>query len=253
MDAADLPSPRVASDRPVRRAGAPTVATRGLRTVSWRGHDDVALVVHRPGAPIPSLAEVRELVAAAGDAGIARLITGALSPAEQAPFARAGFTVHDRLHLLSHDLGELPPAPRTAERLRRARRADHDAALAVDARAFPPFWRLDRAGLTDAIDATSSTRFRVVGGGPVVGYAVTGRSGDRGYLQRLAVDPARQREGLGAALVVDGLRWLRRRHVRTAVVNTQLDNHGAFALYRRLGFVPQPGGLDVLTRPVGEP
>lgn len=253
MDAADLPTPRVAAARRSGRAAPPTVATRGLRTVSWRGHDDIALVVYRPGSSPPSLAEVRELLAAAGDVGITRLVTGALSPAEQAPFARAGFTVHDRLHLLSHDLVDLPRPPRTTERVRRARRGEHDAALAVDARAFAPFWRLDRAGLSDAIEATTSTRFRVVGEGPVVGYAVTGRSGARGYVQRLAVDPSRQREGLGAALVIDGLRWLRRRHATSAVVNTQLDNQVAFDLYRRLGFVPQPGGLDVLTRVVGEP
>jgi ribosomal protein S18 acetylase RimI-like enzyme len=83
-----------------------------------------------------------------------------------------------------------------------------------------------------------------------VGYVVTGRSGDRGYVQRLAVDPTVRRAGLGAALVVDGLRWLRRRHTLSAVVNTQVANDGALALYRRLGFILQPDGLIVLTLPL---
>lgn len=218
-----------------------------LRTSAWRGRDDVVLVTLRPGGPPPTSAEVRALAQRAAGAGVRRLVTGALTDPEGEPFARAGFTVHDRLHLLRHDLATLPVTPEPMVRLRRARRADVEAALAVDARAFEPFWRLDRAGLDDALAATASARFRVAVDDRVVGYAVTGRSGSRGYLQRLAVDPERWREGLGAALVLDGLRWLRRRHVHTAVVNTQVGNDGAFALYRRTGFVPEPSGLTVLT------
>ena len=56
-------------------------------------------------------------------------------------------------------------------------------------------------GLDDAVGATPSARLRVGvdpdGYAPVAGYAVTGRAGSRGYLQRLAVDPRCQRRGLG--------------------------------------------------------
>ena len=217
-----------------------------LRTVAWRGRDDVSLVTVRPGSPPPTAGEIAALVDRATQAGIRRLVTGALTDVEQAPFAHGGFTVHDRLHLLRHDLIDLPSVD-SPVRLRRARRLDVETALAVDARAFEPFWRLDRGGLDDALAATTAARFRVADDGGVVGYAVTGRSAARGYLQRLAVDPERWRRGVGAALVVDGLRWLRRRHVRVAVVNTQIGNDGAYALYRRMGFVPEPRGLTVLT------
>ncbi len=84
-----------------------------------------------------------------------------------------------------------------------------------------------------------------------VGYLVTGRAGARGYLQRLAVDPAQQRLGIGTALVVDGLRWLRRHGVQRAVVNTQESNTGALAMYEHLGFRRQAVGLSVLARPTG--
>lgn len=216
--------------------------------MAWRGRDDVTLVTVRPGAPAPSVAEITALAEDAARAGVRRLVTGALTDLEQEPFLHAGFGVHDRLHLLRHDLVDVP-ATSSPVRLRRARRIDVDAALAVDARAFEPFWRLDRGGLDDALAATASARFRVAvqGDDGVVGYAVTGRSGSRGYLQRLAVDPELWRRGVGAALVADGLRWLRRRHVRVAVVNTQVGNDGAYALYRRMGFVPEPRGLTVLT------
>jgi ribosomal protein S18 acetylase RimI-like enzyme len=217
-----------------------------LRTVPWRGRDDVDLVTVRPGAAAPSLAEIGALTEQAARRGVRRLVTGALTDVEAEPFALAGFTVHDRLHLLRHDMVDLPSVD-SPVRLRRARRIDVEAALAVDARAFEPFWRLDRGGLDDALAATAAARFRVADDDGVVGYAVTGRSGSRGYLQRLAVDPERGRRGVGAALVADGLRWLRRRHVRVAVVNTQIGNDGAYALYRRMGFVPEPRGLTVLT------
>ena len=83
--------------------------------------------------------------------------------------------------------------------------------------------------------------------GGLIGYAITGRSGRRGYIQRLAVHPDCRGVGLGTALVTDGLRWLRRWRVRQAIVNTQFDNGRALALYERLGFARQPLGLSVLS------
>lgn len=252
MDHADAPlsrgAPAIRLGPAAGRSGAAAgrIGSRALRTASWRGRDDVALVVPVPGVASPTSTEVADVACAARHAGVRRLVTGALSASEQEPFWRAGFEVHDRLHLLRHDLVELPTTPASPP-LRRARRSDHDPALVVDARAFDPFWRLDRAGLDDAIRATSTARFRVVTDPDVLGYAVTGRAGDRGYVQRLAIDPSRRGQGWGAALVLDGLHWLRRRHVRLAVVNTQVANVDALRLYRRLGFVPQPAGLAVLT------
>ena len=82
--------------------------------------------------------------------------------------------------------------------------------------------------------------------GRIVGYAVTGRAGSRGYLQRLAVDPDAQGQGIGTTLVQDSFDWLRRRGARETLVNTQESNHKALALYERLGYRCQPQGLLVL-------
>lgn len=178
--------------------------------------------------------------------GASRVITGALHAHELAPYLEVGFEPHERLHLLEHPLTDLPRVPPVAARIRRGRRTDQDPALRVDARCFDAFWRLDQPGLDDAIRATTVARFRVAVDHEVVGYAVTGRSGTRGYLQRLAVDPDRQGQGLGRALVLDGLHWLVRRRAEVAVVNTQVGNDAALELYRRLGFVLLPSGLTVL-------
>jgi ribosomal protein S18 acetylase RimI-like enzyme len=87
----------------------------------------------------------------------------------------------------------------------------------------------------------------------VVGYSVCGRAGHRGYVQRLAVTPRCQGRGVGAALLGDGLRWLRRWGARDALVNTQEDNRRSLRLYQRTGFVLQPDGLSVLELVLGSP
>jgi ribosomal protein S18 acetylase RimI-like enzyme len=185
------------------------------------------------------------------------VVTGALAPFEQVAFRAAGFEASEHLHLLSHDLRTLPSASpidrgdvdpaSAAVTLRRATRADRADVLAVDGLAFDAFWRLDDAGLDEAIGATPHSRFRVaVIDDRVRGYAITGRAGRRGYLQRLAVHPEAQRRGIGTLLVVDGLRWLRRWRADRAMVNTQLGNENALALYERIGFRRESSGLAVL-------
>ncbi|HET7487915.1 MAG TPA: GNAT family N-acetyltransferase [Acidimicrobiales bacterium] len=218
-----------------------------LRTGPWRGEKEIAYLSPIPDAPLPSAVFVRRCLDQLAERGFQQVITSALSPAEQAGFLGAGFEVHERLHLLEHDLREVPRADTSA--LRRATREDHPAVLEVDGRAFPPFWRIDENSLNEAIGATPATRFRVAlgDGGAVVGYAVTGRAARRGFLQRLAVDPGVQRHGLGRAMCVDALRWLRRWRVDRAVVNTQMGNEAALALYESLGFRREASGLSVLS------
>ncbi|MGE3618881.1 MAG: GNAT family N-acetyltransferase [Acidimicrobiia bacterium] len=221
-----------------------------LRISDWHGDPTVAQVVPLAGRPL-SLSTVQRCCDRLAGGGYREVLTAALAPAEQAPFLECGFAVHERLHLLARSLADPVPEGPPAE-LRRARRADRPRVLEVDQAAFSPFWHLDEAGLDDAVAATPATRFRVAEiDGTVQGFAVTGRAAGRGYLQRLAVDPATQRRGLGAALVLDGLRWLRRRGADEVLVNTQVGNDGAVQLYQRLGFVLRPGGLAVLRRTLG--
>ena len=221
-----------------------------VRAGTWRGREGVAYLAPVPGAPAPSPGFVQRCVASLAERGFVEVITGALAPSEQRGFLSAGFHVREHLVLLAHDLLDLPPLPAVdAIRPRRGWRRDRPAVLAADGAAFREFWRLDEAGLDEAIAATPSARFRVAADGDgIVGYAVTGRAGRQGYVQRLAVDPSRQRRGVGRMLVIDGLHWLDRRGAARAVVNTQPDNEPALELYRTLGFREQVAGLDVLGR-----
>jgi ribosomal protein S18 acetylase RimI-like enzyme len=219
------------------------------RVAPWRGERDVAYLAPAPDAPLPSPDFVRHCVDTLGRRGFRQVLTSALSATEQAGFLAVGFEVCERLHVLEHDLLAIPDAPELA--LRRATRKDRPDILSLDGRAFPPFWQMDERGLEDALAATPATRFRVAeadAGETIAGYAICGRAGRHGYVQRLAVDPARHGAGIGRALVVDGLRWMRRWGVDRAVVNTQLDNERALTLYQTLGFRLQPAGLSVLQR-----
>lgn len=215
------------------------------RVGPWRGDPSVAQLTPIPGSPAPSAAFVQRCLTSIAQQGYQRVVTGALTPAEQAGFLRAGFSIAEHLHLLAHNLRSLPVAP--AAELRRAARTTRAAVLEVDNAAFSTFWRLDETSLEDALRATPHTRFRVgLAGTSVVSYAIVGRSARRGYLQRLAVRPDHESRGLGRALVIDGLRWLRRWRVEEAFVNTQHENQRALELYEQLGFRRQASGLTVL-------
>jgi ribosomal protein S18 acetylase RimI-like enzyme len=220
-----------------------------LRVGSWRGDEKIAYIAPLADGAPAAVEAVRRCCEVLGERGYHEVITAALGPAESRGFIEAGFEVRERLHLLAHDLLDVPaPPPAT---LRRGRRVDRTVALDVDARSFDTFWRLDGGGFEEALGATPSSRFRVADAEQrVVAYAVSGRAGTRGFLQRLAVDPDHQGHGLGRALAIDGLRWMKRRGADRALVNTQERNDAALSLYQRLGFRLQPGGLAVLQHPL---
>jgi ribosomal protein S18 acetylase RimI-like enzyme len=220
------------------------------RATPWRGRGDIAHLVLGERVPTDP-AVVDTCLRSLQRAGYRAVVTSAVAPADSLPFIDAGFDVRERLHLLEHGLDALPdraPEPRT----RRAWRTDRPAVLALDDQAFDEFWRLGESGLREALDATPSVRFRV-GDSPgpgrgVVAYAITGRAGRQGYLQRVAVHPNARRRGWGRVLVFDALRWLRRHDARRALVNTQWTNDGALSLYLSCGFRQLPVGLCVLDR-----
>lgn len=222
-----------------------------LQVSAWRGTDHTVVMSPVPDRPSPGVADIQRELDVLAERGVQRVLTGALHHGEVAPFRAAGFEEHERLHLLRHDLLDLPDADAPI-RLRRAWRRDQAEILVIDQRAFDEFWALDRGGLDDAVHATPASRFRVAATDrTIAGYAITGRAADRGYLQRLAVDPDRHRHGIGQALVADSLRWLRRSGARVAVVNTQEHNQGALGLYLATGFVLEPHGLTVLRYALG--
>lgn len=217
----------------------------------WHGDARVGCVTPQPGCPPLSARAVKRCLDQLGRLGFREAITTAIPPHEAHGFRAAGFEVSERLHLLERSVSPVDKAPVALPdgvELRRGRRSDIAALLVVDHKCFGDFWKMDEAGIHDARSATAYARFRVAHrGDALVGYAITGRQGRSGYLQRLAVDPSERRIGLGSALVLDGARWLARWHVRSVLVNTQESNATALSLYESLHFRRKPEGLEVLT------
>ncbi|HVV35055.1 MAG TPA: GNAT family N-acetyltransferase [Acidimicrobiales bacterium] len=215
----------------------------------WHGDPTVGCVTPAPGSPPVSARLVHKCLDQLARLGFREAVTAAMPPQESAGFVAAGFRESERLHLLERRVTARdrdPIAIPDGTTLRRARRADIESVLRVDSRSFGAFWRLDADGVNDARTATTYARYRVArADGAVVGYAITGRQGRAGYLQRLAVDPDHRGGGIGSALVLDGINWLARWRAITVVVNTQESNATALALYESLGFTRKPDGLTV--------
>jgi len=73
-------------------------------------------------------------------------------------------------------------------------------------------------------------------GGRIVGVVMAGYEGHRGWINYLAVDPARRRGGLGRALVAEAERVLRAAGCPKINLQVRPENKAAIAFYERLGF-----------------
>jgi GNAT superfamily N-acetyltransferase len=232
-----------------------TIDGARFRAGRWRARGDLAYLVPLSPAHTLTAGALRKARAELDSQGFDEIVTAAVAPPERAAFLNDGFEEREHLHLLKHDLTDLPSIRRrwpwsAGIHIERGSGADRPDVLDLDSRTFDEFWQLDDEGLTDAMDATPLSRMRVVRDPDLIGYAVAGRAGTQGFLQRLAVDPSRQGSGLGRALVYDALHWMRRRGARVGWVNTQEANRRALALYEHLGFRPADHNLTVLARAV---
>ena len=225
-------------DHPLHRS------SNGLRVRISRAAELAAHVT--PVLPVQKLLKTQVLhsLETLYQAGIQRIFTSALRPQEQRFFIDLGFTLHEELFLLAHTFDT--PIDSPSRHTRKFRRSDWEDVLQLDNAAFPKFWQFDRAAFTEAISATPRTRVRVDAPDTAWGFAITGRSGRLGFLQRLAVDPHHQRMGIGRSLVADALQWSRKRFVKELLVNTQIKNLSALSLYESMGFTKKHDGLAVL-------
>lgn len=213
----------------------------------WQGDRLVALVGPARHGRGPRAADVRMCMEQLDAWGVQRAVTPALPALDSQPFIEAGFRLLERLHLLSKPLYNAPDP--SSRRIRTGRPWHRRTVLDIDRRAFDDFWRFDETSLREARTATPSSRFSVAFEPTgVAGYAVTGRAGTRGYLQRLAVDPDSAGKGIGTDLIRDSFTWAYQRGVQRMMVNTQERNQRALSLYLHLGFEPEPDGLVVLER-----
>ena len=159
-----------------------------------------------------------------------------------------GFALQTEVITLVKADDELPHR-HTAVPLRAASDADIPAVTAVDRAAFTPLWWNSEATLRRRSAATAC--FVVAEqGGEIVGYLEAERQPYAAHINRIAVAPAYQARGIGAALLERALRTLWRAGAEQVTLNTQSDNSASLRLYRRFGFRPTGDRLPVWERPL---
>ncbi len=75
-------------------------------------------------------------------------------------------------------------------------------------------------------------------GGRVIGYAGIWIILDEGHITNIAVHPDFQRQGIGEALMEEITIYALAKGVTRMTLEVRLSNHGAQALYTKLGFEP---------------
>jgi len=86
-------------------------------------------------------------------------------------------------------------------------------------------------------------------GTAIIGIALCGHDGRRGYIYHLAVDPAYQARGFGKRLMNECLEGLRRAGLKRALILVADDNPRGRKFWRRCGWEEVPGpvimGIDL--------
>ncbi len=207
----------------------------------WNDHyDDAHLRLVRGGGMFLD-DSTRELNAL----GAPTVFSPPLPVSAQRPWRQAGYEPHCSLSLLRLDLGGSIAVP--DHLVAEGGEEDFAEAIRIDAAAFDEFWRLDAAGMREALAAASQSTMLVIRGADgLCGFAIIGFGAALAYLQRIAVDPPWQGQRMGRSLVRAAGRVARRRGSSALLLNTQTDNGSALTLYSTEGFVTLDEPLDVL-------
>jgi ribosomal protein S18 acetylase RimI-like enzyme len=189
---------------------------------------------------------IGDCVETLNELGAAAVLSPPLPASAQTAWRDAGFESCCDLTLMRRSLDRVPPP---GHLVMTGDESDIPEALRIDAVAFDEFWRFDRWALDEAMGATATAIIHVVRNaeGGLAGFAVTGAGTTISYLQRLAVDPQWQGQGIGRSLIRASSRWAKRAGTRALMLNTQTDNEGAIGLYRTEGFELLSDPLAVLS------
>lgn len=164
---------------------------------------------------------------------------------------RQGFHLVEEVVELEKEDYDIPSRGSEASRLRPAREADFPALAALDAAAFPPFWRNNLAAFYAYLRG-GYTFLAAEREGRVVGYLVAEDHPAGFYIIRLAVDPAWQGQGVGTRLLSEAIALARAQGTLPILLNTQRANRRARRLYTWFGFRPSGRVLWAWTRAIAE-
>jgi ribosomal protein S18 acetylase RimI-like enzyme len=222
------------------------VLRRGWARAESRPWNDATPMAHLRMVRGGGTSFIGDCVETLADLGSDAVLSPPLPASAQTAWREAGFESCCDLTLMRRSLDHVPPPGRL---VMTGVESDIPEALRIDAAAFDEFWRFDQWALTEAMQATPTAIIHVVraGDGGLAGFSVTGAGSTISYVQRLAVDPDWQGQGIGRSLVRASARWAKRAGSRTLMLNTQADNEAAIGLYRAEGFELLEEPLAVLS------
>ncbi len=180
--------------------------------------------------------------------GAPSVLSPPVSPGGRNTWTNAGFNEFVTLALMRRSLEE--PAPSPGHIVVAGKSLEVAGLLDTDHAAFPKFWRFNAGGFREAMRATSRSAVFIIRGpdGEPVAFAIVGYGHAISYLQRVAVHPNWQGEGMGRSVVRAAIRSARTHGARAMLLNTQVDNEAAIGLYESEGFVTLPEPLAVFRR-----
>jgi ribosomal-protein-alanine N-acetyltransferase len=153
---------------------------------------------------------------------------------------RAGFQRREWIVSLERHARPLADLPVGQARIRSIRPGDLSQLAALDAAIFEPPYQLASGELIELMVTSGhfvvAERAPEAGQAALLGYACADVLGDTGQIIRLAVHPNAQRQGIGRALLSDGLSYCHANGARQVTINTQESNSASLRLYEQIGF-----------------
>ena len=207
-----------------------------------RTRDEAYLRLIRGSAHFLEAATARTL-----EFGPPAVISPPLLASSQQAWMVAGYQKYTSLRLLRKALDtESPPALPVTE----LQNPPWARIVEIDGGAFGADWQAELPALSEAMQSTGTSALLGIHDPhdqeQLAAYAIVGVSTITAYLQRLAVAPEAQRQGMGRALTRASANWCRRRGARQMVLNTKPANQVAQNLYLSEGYELLPDRLELL-------
>jgi len=151
--------------------------------------------------------------------------------------ANNGFIENNRIVILFWDAAfePLPPHLSSCLHLRQMTSSDLIAVLKLDHQAFKPIWQISLDALSTAFHQSAYATV-IERDDHIIGYQISTTTNNSTCLERLAVSPEQQGQGIGAALVYDLIDDFHLSSAMHLTVNTQQDNLASQSLYKKMGF-----------------
>ncbi len=148
-----------------------------------------------------------------------------------------GFVEQNRIVILFWDASRefAAPALTPHNHLRQMTNSDLIQVIKLDHQAFKPIWQISLDALRTAFQQSAYATV-VERDEQIIGYQISTTTHNSTCLERLAVSPDQQNQGIGAKLVYDLIDDFQLSSAMHLTVNTQQDNLSSQALYQKMGF-----------------